>query len=281
MPDQADGADERPRIRERRRLVLSQVSTSTNPARARRSAVSSGPGVVPRPVPLVEVRRERLLVRDLVRAARGTRRCFPRPPHCATSRPAGREHVEQRARTAPGGPGSSGRSRWRRPRRPARAASARRGPGTGTSRGRRAPRGRARPSTARRRPRRRARAGRARRSAPSRARSRSRRRARPRRRAAAAARAARCAHASCGREIAVVGGGVPVPGRPRGAHASAVVTGPVALPIALVGGDRVGLPERQRRCRRARSAAGAWSRRRSRRLAVPPGQRTSWAARST
>ena len=84
---------------------------------------------------------------------------LPTPPHCATSRPPGLiaswSRCEQRVVVV-----DPVKRRVREDDdRPARAARARRGPDTSTSRGRRAPPARARPSTARRRRRTRGRAG--------------------------------------------------------------------------------------------------------------------------
>ena len=134
-------------------LGSSQQVTSVNPACSRRWAVSDVAGVVPRTLPVDEVRRERLLAGDLVGQRSGTSRC------CRDRRTGRRAARRLRAsgaapRTARRGRGSSGRWRSRRSRRPARAGRARPGPGRARWLGRRAPRGRAPPSRAPRRPRR-------------------------------------------------------------------------------------------------------------------------------
>ena len=123
-------------------LGSSQVLTSPNPARVSRSAVSASLGVVPRPLPVREVRRERLLAGDRVGQRPEARRCCRAR---RTGRPAGRRAPARDAapRTARRGRGSSGRWRSRRSRRPARATRARPGPGRARWRGRRAHRARA------------------------------------------------------------------------------------------------------------------------------------------
>ena len=89
MADETHGLDERARILGRHRLGLEPARHVGEPGALQpRSRLGVG-RVVPRALPVGEVRRERLLPRDLDRQASGTRRCCPRPPHWATSWPPG------------------------------------------------------------------------------------------------------------------------------------------------------------------------------------------------
>ena len=130
MADQADGADEGARVGRSDRLGLQPGVDVGEPGRVEPLRGVVGARVVPRPLPIGEVGRERSSCGDLV-GQRPEGVDVADPAALGDQLAAGLQSPAAAPRTARVVAGSSGRSRWRRSRRPARAARARPGPGTG------------------------------------------------------------------------------------------------------------------------------------------------------